>query len=82
MVNNGYDANGNMTSTQSMTGLVYDVENRLVSAPAHSQNVYPTGVYAMKQPNVEVVAVCVTVYQPHLEKTISASSRGRVGSAR
>ena len=32
MVNTGYDANGNMTSTQSMYGLVYDVENRLVSA--------------------------------------------------
>jgi len=26
MVNNGYDANGNMTSAQSMAGLVYDVE--------------------------------------------------------
>jgi len=57
MVNNGYDANGNMTSTQSMNGLVYDVENRLVSVPApfnNNQNVYPTEVYAYAPDNKRI----------------------------
>src|SRR5437870_4897083 len=33
---------------------------------------------AMKQPNVEVVAVC-DVYQPHLEKAVTATARGPSG---
>src|SRR5437870_4063928 len=35
---------------------------------------------AMKQPNVEVVAVC-DVYQPHLEKAVAATARGAGGEA-
>ncbi|MEO7652659.1 MAG: Gfo/Idh/MocA family oxidoreductase [Bryobacteraceae bacterium] len=34
---------------------------------------------AMKQPNVEVAAVC-DVYQPHLEKAVAASARGEKGA--
>src|ERR1700720_718691 len=34
--------------------------------------------FAMKQPNVDVVAVC-DVYQPHLEKAIAATGRGPNG---
>jgi RHS repeat-associated protein len=54
MVGSGYDANGNTTSTQTMTGLAYDVENRLVSVPAPSQNVYPTEVYAYAADNKRI----------------------------
>src|SRR5437773_10219850 len=33
---------------------------------------------AMKQPNVEIAAVC-DVYQPHLEKAVAATARGANG---
>jgi len=35
---------------------------------------------AMKQPNVEIAAVC-DVYQPHLEKAVAATARGGAGKA-
>jgi len=35
---------------------------------------------AMKQPNVEIAAVC-DVYQPHLEKAVAATARGANGKA-
>src|SRR3984893_10927423 len=72
-------AAGVALTTQIFTGAVKGANDRVSAAfigmgCMGSSNL---GV-AMKQPNVEVVAVC-DVYQPHLEKAIATTGRGPNG---
>jgi len=50
----GFDANGNMTSGANLTGLVYDVENRLVSVPTYNQNGAGSEQYAYDPANKRI----------------------------
>jgi YD repeat-containing protein len=49
-----FDANGNMTSGANLTGLVYDVENRLVSVPTYNQNGAGSEQYAYDPGNKRI----------------------------
>jgi predicted dehydrogenase len=70
---------GAALTTQIFTGAVKGANDRVSAAFIGMGRMGSSNLgIAMKQPNVEVVAVC-DVYQPHLEKAIAASSRGPNG---
>src|SRR5579859_6520045 len=63
-------------TTQIFTGAVKGANDRVSAAFIGMGRMGSSNLgFAMKQPNVDVVAVC-DVYQPHLEKAVAASSRG------
>jgi predicted dehydrogenase len=66
-------------TTQIFTGAVKGANDRVSAAFIGMGRMGSSNLgFAMKQPNVEVVAVC-DVYQPHLEKAIAATGRGPNG---
>src|SRR4030081_3413909 len=72
---------GAALTTQIFTGAVKGANDRVSAAFIGMGRLGSANLgAAMKQPNVEVVAVC-DVYQPHLEKAVAASSRGPKGEA-
>lgn len=70
---------GAALTTQIFTGAVAGANDRVSAAfiGMGRMGMGNLGV-AMKQPNLEVVAVC-DVYQPHLEKAVAATGRGPNG---
>jgi predicted dehydrogenase len=70
---------GAALTTQVFTGAVKGANDRVSAAfiGMGRMGMANLGV-AMKQPNVEVAAVC-DVYQPHLEKAVAATARGPEG---
>src|SRR5215470_15964272 len=70
---------GAALTTQIFTGAVRGANDRVSAAfiGMGRMGMGNLGV-AMKQPGVEVAAVC-DVYQPHLEKAVAATSRGANG---
>ena len=70
---------GAALTTQIFTGAVKGANDRVSAAFIGMGRMGSSNLgFAMKQPNVEVVAVC-DVYQPHLEKAIAATGRGPNG---
>jgi predicted dehydrogenase len=70
---------GAALTTQIFTGAVKGANDRVSAAFIGMGRMGSSNLgIAMKQPNVEVVAVC-DVYQPHLEKAIAATGRGPNG---
>jgi predicted dehydrogenase len=66
-------------TTQIFTGAVKGANDRVAAAFIGMGRMGSSNLgFAMKQPNVEVVAVC-DVYQPHLEKAIATTGRGPNG---
>ena len=49
-----FDANGNMTSVANLSGLTYDVDNRLVSVPTYNQCGSGTEQYAYDASNKRI----------------------------
>ncbi len=67
---------GAALTTQIFTGAVKGANDRVSAAFIGMGRMGTSNLeVAMRQPNVEVVAVC-DVYQPHLEKAIAATGRG------
>src|SRR4029453_16099705 len=63
-------------TTQIFTGAVKGANDRISVAVIGMGRMGMSNLgVAMKQPNVEIAAVC-DVYQPHLEKAVAASARG------
>src|SRR5439155_14696320 len=63
-------------TTQIFTGAVKGANDRISVAVIGMGRMGTANLgVAMKQPNVEIAAVC-DVYQPHLEKAVAASARG------
>src|SRR5262249_10994816 len=61
-------------TTQIFTGAVKGANDRVSAAFIGMGRMGTSNLgYAMKQPNVEVAAVC-DVYQPHLEKAVAATA--------
>src|ERR1700704_5454475 len=70
---------GAALTTQIFTGAVKGANDRVSAAFIGMGRMGSANLgVAMKQPNLEVVALC-DVYQPHLEKAIATSSRGPNG---
>src|SRR5258708_39596473 len=70
---------GAALTTQIFTGAVKGANDRVSAAFIGMGRMGSANLgVAMKQPNVEVVAVC-NVYQPHLEKAVAATGRGPNG---
>jgi predicted dehydrogenase len=67
---------GAALTTQIFTGAVKGANDRVSVAFIGMGRMGTANMnVAMKQPNVEIAAVC-DVYQPHLEKAVAASARG------
>ncbi|HTM48157.1 MAG TPA: Gfo/Idh/MocA family oxidoreductase [Bryobacteraceae bacterium] len=67
---------GAALTTQIFTGAVKGANDRISVAFIGMGRMGMGNLgHAMKQPNVEIAAVC-DVYQPHLEKAVAASARG------
>src|SRR2546421_5536350 len=72
-------AAGTALTTSIFTGNVKGANDRLAVAFIGMGRMGMSNLeMAMRQPSVEVVAVC-DVYQPHLEKAVAASARGPKG---
>src|ERR1700682_1194101 len=70
---------GAALTTQIFTGAVKGANDRVSAAFIGMGRMGSSNLgFAMKQPNLEVVAVC-DVYQPHREKPIAATGRGPNG---
>jgi predicted dehydrogenase len=70
---------GAALTTQIFTGAVKGANDRVSAAFIGMGRMGSSNLgFAMKQPNLEVVAVC-DVYQPHLEKAIAATGHGPNG---
>src|SRR6195256_4080469 len=70
---------GAALTTQIFTGAVKGANDRISVAVIGMGRMGMGNLsVAMKQPNVEIAAVC-DVYQPHLEKAVAATSRGPNG---
>ena len=70
---------GAALTTQIFTGAVKGANERLAVAVIGMGRMGMANLnVAMKQPNVEIAAVC-DVYQPHLEKAVAATARGPNG---
>ena len=70
---------GAALTTQIFTGRVKGANDRVAVAFIGMGRMGTGNLgHAMKQPNVEVAAVC-DVYQPHLEKAVAASARSEKG---
>src|SRR5437588_6162214 len=68
-------------TTQIFTGAVKGANDRISVAVIGMGRMGMANLgVAMKQPNVEIAAVC-DVYQPHLEKAVAATARGASGRA-
>ena len=66
-------------TTQIFTGAVKGANDRVSAAFIGMGRMGSSNLgFAMKQPNVDVVAVC-DVYQPHLEKAVATTGRGPNG---
>src|SRR5579863_520809 len=66
-------------TTQIFTGAVKGANDRIAAAFIGMGRMGTGNLgAAMRQPNLEVVAVC-DVYQPHLEKAVAATARGPKG---
>jgi predicted dehydrogenase len=70
---------GAALTTQIFTGAVKGANDRVSVAVIGMGRMGMANLnVAMKQPNVEIAAVC-DVYQPHLEKAVAATARGSNG---
>ena len=73
---------GAALTTQIFTGAVKGANDRMSVAVIGMGRMGMSNLgFAMKQPNVEIAAVC-DVYQPHLEKAVAASARSEQRAGR